>query len=334
MRNKILITLLLSAIFLPFHIQAATIFPSTGGSVRFDLIPKDPTSFSQMKVQAVSYDINLDRSEISWYVNDTIVLSGIGQETLTLRTGAAGKPISVRLLAKENDRTVEKSMIINPGEVEIIWQSDAYVPPFYKGRAMPSPKSIIKITAIPKIVTENGTTIQKNDLNFEWKQNSNAFSSGLGKDSAEIMMGGLFGEETISVTVSNKAGNITAEKKITLRPENTEIIFYEENPTEGTRYNKSIRDDSIIAEKEFSLRAEPYFFSKPKSNSEKSLLFDWKINGNGVTPKDEAPKILTLRNETGQELLSTVSLSIKNTKRIFQESNSSVKIKSNPGFKF
>ncbi len=96
-------------------------------------------------------------------------------------------------------------------------------------------------------------------------------------------------------------------------------------------YNRSLSLNERFYEQEFSIRAEPYFFSFPDNPSDRNLEFRWSLNGNGITPNEGTPKIITLRNETGKETVSSLQLSIKNLQKVFQNSISSLMITSVPG---
>jgi hypothetical protein len=52
----------------------------------------------------------------------------------------------------------------------LLWQAnDAYVPPFYKGKALLTEGSDVKIVAMPEIKSGSGTINPKN-LTYSWKK--------------------------------------------------------------------------------------------------------------------------------------------------------------------
>ncbi len=55
----------------------------------------------------------------------------------------------------------------------LLWQADdSYVPPFYKGKAMPSAESSIKVVALPEI--RNGSTIVSvQNMTYSWQKDYN-----------------------------------------------------------------------------------------------------------------------------------------------------------------
>lgn len=328
---KFIITTLVLFLTLPFYSNGAVINKSIGGSVNFQLSPKNPGALENVKITAISYEINLDKAYISWYLDDTLELEGPAQKVFNFFTEKNGKTSNIKFIANIDGRDVEKTMSINPGDVEIIWEADTYVPPTYKGKALASPKSALKVIAIPHFVSENGNLIPEEELVYEWSNNFEKTTSGLNKNSANITMGTPLGENTVSVIVSTQKGDITAEKQIKIKPENVFIAFYEDRPLEGTNYNSALRGTANFFEKESSVRAEPFFFSHPESERESNLAFSWTLNGKGITPNEGTPKIITLRNESGMDIISSLGLTINNITKIFQNTSTGVLINSSPG---
>ncbi|HBM46148.1 MAG: hypothetical protein UT05_C0003G0079 [Parcubacteria group bacterium GW2011_GWF2_38_76] len=334
MRKKILKTIIAFILFSPLIGLTATVYPSIGGNVMFTLEPKNPGPNSQATIKVSSYVIDTTEANISWYLGDKLEMEGIGKDIFSFKTGSIGKPIIIKMIADINGQRMGRAISIIPAEVDIVWEANTYVHPSYKGKAMASPKSSIKIIAIPQFKTENGTTIPTNELKYEWKKGTAIILSGLGKNIFNTDIGSPLAEEEIKLLVSDRNGQITTEKIITIIPEDPEIIFYKENPTEGTEYNNSLTGYVNLEEKEISVRAEPFFFSYPSSAKEANLMFSWNINEKGVLPNDGTPKIITLRNESGQGLTSSISLSIKNAYKVFQEATNDFILESTAGFKF
>lgn len=320
----------------PFLAKAALIYTSIGGNIYFEIEPKNPGSFTDTKITVTSNQINTDRTYFVWYLEGKKEKEGLGAKTLTFQTKQKGRNIEIQVFAStESGEEIQKTMFLNPADVDIVWEADTYTPPLYKGKALASPGSNIKLMAIPHLITENGTRLPANDLNYEWRVNNNIISSGFGKVSAMTKIETPYSQNLVSVKVSNSKGDITAENIITIRPETVTTIFYKENPVEGTMYNGALSFSEKFYEQEFSIRAEPYFFSYPDSPSDRNLEFRWSLNGGGITPNEGTPKIITLRNETGKETNSSLQLSIRNLQKVFQNSMSSLMINSIPdAFKF
>jgi len=310
--------------------EAAVIYTSTGGSLNFEVTPKNPSSFSTVTVKAISFEINLNNASISWFLNGKLEKEGLGQSSFSFTTGKSGQTSTVKIIAKIDDKKIEKIMEINPADVDILWEAETYTPPTYKGKALASSKSNVRVIAIPQLISEKGLLYNPSELIYEWTDGSRTLNQELGKSSIMVSMGSPYGKNSVSVKVLNAKGNISAEKTIAIEPQNPKIIFYEEKPLEGTKYENALKGTAEFSEAETSVRAEPYFFSFPETPYEKNLAYSWTMNGKGITPNEGTPKVITLRNETGKEILSSLTLSIKNVIKTFQTAYYSVTIKSVP----
>ena len=329
--KKNFIIILSFFLIIPIISNGAVIYRSIGGDVTFELSPKNPGAFENVKVTANSYEVDLSKANIAWYLDDILAIEGPAQKIFNFQTGKNGKISNIKFVASIDGKNIEKTMSINPADVEIIWEADTYVPPTYKGKALASPKSGVKVMALPHFISDKGNIISSEELVYEWSNNFENISSGLGKNSAIITMGTPLGENIVYIKVSTPDGRISAEKEIKIIPENVSIVFYEEKPLDGTNYNSALNGVANFSEKEVTIRGEPYFFSYPDSVNDRNLAFNWTLNGKGITPNEGTPKIITLRNESGREITSSLGLTIENVKRIFQDAGISLMIKSSPG---
>ncbi|MEI6296756.1 MAG: hypothetical protein WCO84_03875 [bacterium] len=326
--------ILISTILLPLSVGAVATTPTIGGNLSIELEPKNPGSMTFVKATAVSFEAELGSATISWYLNGKLEREGVGQNNFTFQTDKPGQISIIKTVIKTDKKQIEKTILINPADVDIVWEANTYTTPFYKGKALASPSSTIKITAIPSIISNQGTALSPANLTYKWKYNYENLLSGIGKQNAEIKTGSPFTDNVISVVVSDNTGSIVAEKTIKIRPENPNIVFYEDKSIEGTNYNMALDNTYNLSEKESTVRAEPYFFSYPKSATENNLLFSWALNSNGIAPNDGSPKIITLRNETGKNITSELSLSIENTMQVFQSAINKLTIKATSGLGF
>lgn len=334
MFKKNIIIIFIISIFLPIIAVAATVSQSVGGNVMFFVEPKNPGPNTQTIIKATSYAVNLSGANISWYLGDSLVREGVGADSLSFKTGNVGEVSLIRMVAESDTVRMGRAISIVPADIDIVWEADTYTPPLYRGKTLASPKSDIKIMAVPFFKTEKGTIIEKGDLNYVWKKGNSILLSGFGKNQLKTTVGVFGSDDEFVVTVSDQSNQIVAEKTIIIPIENTDLVFYKENPTEGTEYNNTLRGLVVSSNKEIAIRAEPYYFSNPQSTNEANLIFSWNLNGKGVLPNEGTPKIITLRNESGQDLVSTISLSIENIKKLFQKSSASFILNSTNQFNF
>ena len=144
--------------------------------------------------------------------------------------------------------------------VDILWEStDSYVPPFYKGKALPSNEGGIRAVAISSTFTPKTTT-------FTWSRNGASLSnfSGVNKNSMVFTHNILNNTESLAVTL-HAGGNI-ADSATTadITPITPDLVVYEKR--DGfVDYNNGYTDSFDLKYAGTTLRIEPYFFSIPKN---------------------------------------------------------------------
>jgi hypothetical protein len=131
---------------------AGKVFAVSPDSILVNMVPENPAPNEGVAISLNSYASNLDAVMITWRVDGKISLSGIGKKTFLLTAPAAGKTTNVSVLIALPDGDITKDIAVRPAEMVLLWQADdSYVPPFYKGKAMPSAQSEIKVVAMPEI---------------------------------------------------------------------------------------------------------------------------------------------------------------------------------------
>lgn len=285
---------------------------SSGPEVLVTLSPENPGANEDVTATLQSFSLDLDRSQISWYINDEEKTSGPAIKFFKFRMGPSGTEVrlTVRVDAGD-DLTAEKTLVMNPANVDLVYEAQTYVPPLYRGKAPPTQGSIVRITAMPSFIDGNGNKIPQESLIYEWQKNfSKDFgASGRGKDIFLVTMPTGLSSTNIKVRVSDSSGVLVAENKLSLSPTTPDVRFYEEHPLLGTRYERALGRAISMRSTELSLRAEPFGLYV----SGAPLFYSWSIDGSGVVPHADAKNVLTLRQGTGTKGSSVLSMVVKNT---------------------
>ena len=141
---------------------------STGISV--DIVPPNPTPYQNTNITLNSFADNLDIVVISWSVNGKTATSGIGQKSFYTTAPAAGGQINVTATVNLPSGIVVLKIPIQASVMTLLPEAmDSYVPPFYKGKALPTQGSEIKVVAMPEIRTASGL-LDSNKLTYSWQQ--------------------------------------------------------------------------------------------------------------------------------------------------------------------
>lgn len=288
---------------------------SLGGDFSLEINPENPGPNEKVSAKLITYSFDANRAAISWILNGEKKLSGIGETKFNFTTGNAGSKITLVVSVKtDNGISMEKTLTFRPADVDLLWEAETYVPPTFKGKAIPTSESRIKVTALPHIVVD-GAEVSSSNLIFDWERNfSNVQgASGYGKNSFSFRSAEIFGEDNISVTVSTYGRSITAQNRIRIKIGEPKILFYENKPMEGVLYNSALNGEFQLSGNEISVKAEPFFFSKRNMGS---LNYEWTMNGEKIF-SDEAPNIVTLRAGSGSGS-TNIGLRINNPINILQ----------------
>ncbi len=314
--------ILLMTISTPFVMHAESSINES--DVNVEINPQNPAPGKNVTITVSSYSANLNRAQIDWKDNAGNVLSsGVGSTSYSLVAGGPNSDVNVQVyITPYGDSTaVVKQIFIHPTDVDILWQSiDGYVPPFYKGKALPTSESVIRAVAMPNA----GAVANNNNIVYTWKLEHNTMSkfSGYGKDSFTFENSYLRNTEHINVSASSVNGSYNAENSITIPIQKSKVLFYLKNQDGTVNYSNALADNSQISGEESTIVAEPYFF--PLTSGAGSLKYTWKINGGAIdTPRN--PLSLTIRPaSTGG--YATISLSIDNISKLFQSVSNTLKL--------
>jgi hypothetical protein len=131
-----------------------------------------------------------------------------------------------------------------------LWEADTFVPQFYKGKALPTYKSIVKLTAIPRFNTFASDPAL---YSYAWTANQiQSMGKGLGKQSVLVPMKYSGSSVPVEVTVTDHASGsdpsaTTSATQLSsgsaqqrLVAVDPLILFYEDAPLLGIRFDRAL----------------------------------------------------------------------------------------------
>ncbi len=283
-----------------------------GSDIDLEMTPTDPAPGTIVSLRIRSDVIDLNRYNITWFSNGTIIKKGVGERTISVTVPDYGKVLDIQVITDLPTQSIRKILHLAPQDTTLIWEAvDSYVPIFYRGKKLPSKEAIIRVVAIPNFSGTTATyTAPKKDV-YIWNRNDNVITaaSGYGKDSFLIKHNKLRGSETIEVIASNNDHSKESVQKITITPGNPHIVLYEQNPSSGMF--RAARSSRITTDaKNTTLIAEPYFFSQSKSGLFDNLSFSWTLNNKPLTASVGRNLLVQHPTENG---VATFGLNIQNT---------------------
>ncbi len=314
--------LVLVICFFGFHTPAySQLNPLTDNEVVFDMTPENPGPNSSVTIYLNSYSSNINTATVTWKVNGTTRLTGIGEKSFTFSTGNAGTVTRVDISVVTSDGiTVDKMFSIRPSSIDLIWEADGNVPPFYKGKALFSHQNRIKFVAMPHITGSNGQEISARTLVYTWVVNGTVMDkdSGYGRNSFSMNSPLISRALNVRVTASTPDGNSSAYTATTASQIEPSILMYRKDPLYGIEFQEALSGISVMKDsQEVTIVGIPLFFNKIGG-----LSYTWSINGNRID-SDTTTTSRVFKRLPGVSGESTISLAITHQSKILQYAKSS-----------
>lgn len=304
--------------------HAAPLFPPQG-QVQLVLSPEFPEPNQAVIVSAQSSSFDPDATFLSWTYNGKNVASGKGVTSYSFNAGPAGSLHRVIVSASAKGVTFSDTLTFRVPDLLLAWEAQTYTPPGYRGRALPTSGSLVRVHAFPEIFASATQTINPENLIYQWKIDDTDArdQSGRGKKSFSFRVANGKGvTHRVSVTVTSEDKSAAAFAMVDVRLEDPLILFYEDKTLEGPRYESASARFSVASGEELRLRAEPFFFL---AGSIDTLSYQWHVNGR-LLEAISKPRQFLFRTERGSSGSHHVSLDIENERQLFQRGSGSVSI--------
>ena len=266
--------------------------------VQYAVAPETPGPNSPVSIEIGGVGNFLGNAAITWKKDGVVVLQGAGAIRYNFTTNAIGKATTIDILIQSQTQgTISKQFVFNPSAVNLVWEADTTVPPFYRGKALYSAGSPLRVVALPVVIVGN-SRIAANALSYQWSVNDQLqpAMSGLGRSSISFTGDQLNAAEIISVDAYYGAAKV-ASGEVTVPASEPQLVLYERNALRGLILDVAFPSTITLVGKEITVQAVPFYFSRPNSTSG-SLQYAWQLNGQEATGPNAQDGILTLR-QTG-----------------------------------
>ncbi len=297
-----------------------------------DLSPsiQSPSPGQNITISAKSYNSDLNSATLIWFINGTETKRGVGATTLNTTAPLAGKINNVSVTAIALDGTkITGSLSLSSGSVDLIIESDGYVPALFLGKVHPTYENKVKIIAIPHITQTNGTEYDPSTLIYDWSKNETILEnqSGYGKSSLTLDGSLIPRVFTVSVTVRTRNGENLVNGLITISPEQSSLGMYIDDPLYGPLFNKAVINQiNLGSQRESAVIGIPYGFNILSTGN---VSYEWTINGN-LRPDLLTNQSIILRAPDGTTGSSNISLKVKNSRNILQTATGGFNVSFSP----
>ncbi|HBV01339.1 MAG TPA: hypothetical protein DEF00_03030 [Candidatus Taylorbacteria bacterium] len=276
---------------------AQSLFAQTGTAgteLSMMVFPEHPRPGDAIVVSVESYNIDLNRADMRWFINNKLVKAGVGEKSLETVASRAGEFMEIRVAALgENGSVYSASISFRPAEVNLLWQTESYTPPFYKGKALMPYQGTVLVAAVPSF-TRGGRVMSSESLIYTWKEGDDVIGDSSGKGKSLFVFRGSvpIRAKTISVLVESPDRTMAAEASVDIVPVAPRLLFYEEHPLYGLLLSKALIGNFLLKGDETRISALPFYF-ETDTKSNKDILYDWQLNYQEL-PNERGPA-LTLR---------------------------------------
>lgn len=289
--------------------------------VTIDVSNENPKPGENIEVSIESYLFDLNSSSIVWMVNGKIHAKGIGLKKIDIIAPKIGIKTNVSVDIKGADgRDVKKAITLTSSSIDIIWESNGYTPPFFKGKMPFSYQNSIKLIAIPHIAKNSTSEADPKTLIYEWKLGGKYIENGqgYGKQTVTIQTNEIPKPLDITVSVTNREQTQHTVGSITLEPSAPSLQFYEEDSLYGILFNKSLSDSVDLKNSEMKILAIPYGFNM----NNQDISYTWMINN--IEQQDLIKnRSIIIRTKGDTDGSSNLYLDIRNQDSILQGTNGS-----------
>ena len=318
--RKILILFIFPALLI-FPVFAFAQFNSFSVTdISTSISPQTPGPLDNVTIRAESFGTDLNKATIRWSLNDRVIKEGIGLKTFSFQMGQAGTVSKIDLfITTDEGEAINRSFSFAPNDVDLVWQTNSYTPPWFNGKPLFSHQNIIKFIAIPHII-QDGKEVPSSNLIYTWTRNDTVLGdfSGYGKNTY-TMQGSIISRPLdMIVKVSTLDGNDIGFAETVVAPVDPIILFYEKSPLYGLLYQRFIGQDYYMTSPEVEISAVPIFFGV-SNPTDSNLAYHWNINGSQLNNASPSQIFRAPENQKGY---SNIYLSIENSAKELQSASS------------
>ncbi len=316
-----------------FSNHTMTAFTDPQIALKIELIPPYPRPGEKVIARISGFETDLPNDSIEWSLNGDVVARGAGQTTLSLVAPRAGDTMYILARARETTgREYSAGYPLTPGTVELIWESDTYTPPFFEGKALQTAGSKIRLTALPSISISGEDQIPPSAFMYTWRQGNKVMTalSGIGRQTVTVTNKNLIGPLDITVTVTDpKDSRIGGTGKLSLDVVQPKIVFYEDHPLMGIRYDTALPVTTTLHGEEVQIIAEPFYFTAARRSAD-DLQYSWLINGTESKDLSNTGSAIVLRGATNAKAAANIDVRVRNKTQYMQSARQAISVISTP----
>lgn len=219
---------------------------------------------------------------IVWYVDGAVVARNSGIKEQEIQLGEVGVPIKVTAIISYRGAQYKEEISVTPALIDVLWEAKTVVPPFYRGKAMPSHDGVIRTMAIPRFSADDSN--EPVFANFTWtKDRVTQIGRGVGAQGAQFL--GAWPGRSSEISVKAVSGDRSIDGVVRIGSRIPEALFYEISPSEGLKSNKAFAGTVSRSDNELLVGLVPFGISLSDFNKSR-VQYTWKVGGETVSQGD------------------------------------------------
>lgn len=284
-----------------------------------ELNPESPNPNEPVTVAVASFAFDRELATYRWFVDDALRRdeSGRGKWFLELAGIAEGSRRTVRVeVTTPLGITRSQSITLAPITTAFYWWTNTAVPPWYKGKALPTVGTQVSLMALPNVRSGR-------DLQYHWQFNftSDQKASGIGKTVYSFPLAFAF-PETVQVLIEDAAGGLfRKEGSFSVGPQPPTVIIYELRPRRGIITSRHADGATAAAGDALEFVAVPFFFP---AGSDRSLTYTWRLGRETHVGAPPDPWHFVLSSNAGEKGENNLVVEVRDTRKNGGSANASI----------
>ncbi len=246
----------------------------------------------------------------TWSVNGAVQrdASGRGKNTITVTAPqTVGGTMRVSATATFGDgKSSSASLTLRVSDLVIAWIAETYTPRWYRGKALPTPQSIVRFVALPNFVID-GQRLSPENLVYRWNlDDEGTVSEGRGAQIFRLKISDVLGNtHNVRVTIEDSQKRIRKVGDAFITIMSPEAAVYASSPLGGIEPRRALATLATNERGTLDFQIEPFYYPVA---SRRALTYQWNIASAAPQGTAEKPEILTV--STDGELPGVIPFSV------------------------
>lgn len=282
--------------------------------------PVFPEPGQTVTVSLNDYSIASDNASVSWILNGEAQPTFANKRQFTYTAGAIGSAdVVIAQLSFPDGRVLPVRGVVSPAYIDIILEADSYVPPFYRGRPVPSYSSTVRATGL----ITNGSAVSSELYSYRWSIDNNVIGGGaqLGARSVVFEIP-IRTEHTLKLDIIDSNGVVVGRKSLRLPIVNPELQFYERSTLYGLS-RLALAEQISFPGNSITIEAVPYYLDTEVLLG--NTVFEWSLNNSTIKTGNTDPFLITL-NRGGDQGTARLEFQVQSKEDFLQGAKDKLRI--------